>query len=208
VAESDPTRRPFDESDLAPDPLVLFRRWFEDAKAAKDPSLDALALATATPDGRPSLRYVLLKGADERGLVFYSNYESRKGRELAANPRAALLLYWVTLHRQVRAEGAVTHTSAEESARYFASRPLDSRLSAAVSRQSEVVPSRQVLEERRHALAQAHEATELVCPPHWGGFRVVPDTWEFWQSRPNRLHDRFRYTRQPGGTWLIERLSP
>src|SRR5262245_32068447 len=162
-----------------------------------------MTLATATPDGRPSARMVLLKGADERGFAFYTNRESRKGRELAANARAALVLYWQELGRQVRVEGRVEVVGGEESAAYWATRPRGSRLSAAGSPQSDVVPSRAWLEERVAEVA----GTDPPLPPHWGGYRVVPDVVELWQHRDDRLHDRVRYTREGDG-WRRERLAP
>ena len=197
--------RPFLESDALADPLEQFRRWFEEARGAV-PLAEAMAVATATTDGAPSLRMVLLKEADERGFVFHTNYDSRKGRELAANPHAALLFHWYELGRQVRIEGRVERLAEEESDRYFETRPLGGRLSAWISRQSEVIPSREELEERVETLRQ-HLGEELVRPEFWGGYRVVPDEYEFWQHRDDRLHDRFRYRRE-GDAWLRERLAP
>jgi pyridoxamine 5'-phosphate oxidase len=188
--------------DLDADPLRQFRRWFAEAGEAV-PAPDKVALATATADGAPSARMVLLKQADEDGLVFFTHMTSRKGHELAANPRAALLFYWEPLGRQVRVEGAVEHVSAEESDAYFATRPLGARIGANASRQSEPLPSRDVLEQRVAELA----GTEPLRPKTWGGYRVRPQAWEFWQHRGDRLHDRFRYSRRDGG-WLIERLYP
>ena len=197
--------RPFLESDALADPLEQFRRWFDEARGAV-PLAEAMAVATATTDGAPSLRMVLLKEADERGFVFHTNYDSRKGRELAANPHAALLFHWYELGRQVRIEGRVERLAEEESDRYFETRPLGGRLSAWISRQSEVIPSREELEERVETLRQ-HLGEELVRPEFWGGYRVVPDEYEFWQHRDDRLHDRFRYRRE-GDAWLRERLAP
>jgi pyridoxamine 5'-phosphate oxidase len=198
---------PLRPEDLDPDPFTLFARWYALAqeRACHDPS--AMALATATPDGRPSVRMVLLKGFDAHGFVFYTNYESRKGRELARNPFAALVFYWPNLRRQVRISGRVVRVSDAESDAYFATRPLGSRLSAAVSPQSAVIGSREVLERRVAELAAAAPAGP-PRPPFWGGLRLVPEEFEFWQSRPNRLHDRFRYTPRPEGGWQIERLAP
>jgi pyridoxamine 5'-phosphate oxidase len=169
--------------------------------------LTATALATADADGRPSARLVLLKGFDERGFVFYSGYDSRKGRELAVNPRAALLLYWDPLGRQVRIEGRVERTPPDDSERYFHSRPRESQIAALASEQSRVIPSREALDERFAELEAELREGEVPLPPAWGGFRVVPDTYEFWQHRENRLHDRFRY-RRSDGAWTIERLAP
>jgi pyridoxamine 5'-phosphate oxidase len=195
------------EGDVDPDPIVQFGRWFEDARGAGLLEPEAMTLATATLDGRPSARMVLLRGFDERGLVFYTNYDSRKGAELADNPRAALVLWWGELERQVRVEGRVERTSREESEAYFRSRPPGSRLSAAASPQSQVVAGRAVLEERVAQLAAGHPDGEVPLPGFWGGYRVVPEVVELWQGRPNRLHDRLRYTRAGAG-WRIERLAP
>ncbi len=188
--------------DLDPDPLRQFARWFEQAP---EPQPEAMAVATATRDGEPSLRMVLMKSFDERGFVFYTNYDSRKGTELTANPRAALLFHWPG--RQVRIEGAVERTSREESVAYARSRPRGSQLSALASRQSQPVASRADLEARVAALAREHPA-ELPVHHNWGGFRVMPEAYEFWEHRPDRLHDRFRYLRDDGGEWRIERLNP
>jgi pyridoxamine 5'-phosphate oxidase len=197
--------RPLLEEDLDPDPLVQLQRWLADARDAGVELPEAMTLATATRDGFPSARMVLLKDAGDDGLVFYSGYESRKGRDLAENPRAALVLYWHPFGRQIRVEGSVERISAEQSDEYFRSRPLGSRLSAAISRQSEVVASRAELE---HAAAELARSGEQVArPDSWGGYRLVPELWEFWQHRVDRLHDRFRY--RPGaGRWIIERLAP
>ena len=199
---SDPRERPLRRSDLAADPLEQFRRWFEEARrAVRAP--EAAALATATAEGRPSVRMVLLKEAGESGLVFFTHYRSRKGRELAETGRAALLCYWDPLGRQVRVEGAVDRIGADESDEYFATRPLGARRAAVVSRQSDVVESREALEQQ---LAELGEG-EPGRPDWWGGYRLVPETWEFWQHRADRLHDRFRYRLGSVG-WIIERLSP
>ena len=205
---TDPRDRPLGEDDLDPDPLVLFRRWFDAATAAGILEPEAVALATATPDGRPSARMVLAKGVDERGFAFYTNYGSRKGEELEANPRAALLFHWPALGRQVRVEGPVERLPREESERYARNRSRDSQVSALASPQSRPVPSREWLEDRVAELAREHEGRELPVRDDWGGYRLMPDAWEFWQHRPNRLHDRFRYLPDPGGGWRIERLGP
>jgi pyridoxamine 5'-phosphate oxidase len=193
------------ESQVDPDPLRQFARWFEEAAAAGVAMAEAMALATATGDGRPSVRMVLLKGFDERGFSFYTGYESRKGQELAENPRAALLFQWPG--RQVRIEGPVERLTAEESDAYFGSRPRGSRLSAIASRQSEIVSSRAELEARVAELEERFAGAEPPRPDRWGGFRLVPETYELWQHRDDRLHDRLRYRRE-GDAWLVERLSP
>ena len=205
---TDPRDRPLDEHDLDPDPLALFRRWFDAAAETGKAEPEAVALATATPDGRPSARMVLAKGVDERGFAFYTNHGSRKGGELEANPRAALLFHWPALGRQVRVEGPVERLPREESERYARGRSRDSQVSALASPQSRPVPSREWLEERVAALVEEHEGRDLPVREDWGGYRLVPDAWEFWQHRPNRLHDRFRYLPQPDGGWQIERLGP
>jgi pyridoxamine 5'-phosphate oxidase len=189
-------------TDLDTDPVSQFRAWFDDAKHVVR-IREAMAVATATAEGAPSVRMVLLKTADERGLVFFTHYTSRKGRELEANPHAALLFHWDPLGRQVRVEGSVERVSPEESDAYFATRPAGARAGARASRQSEVLADRGELEHRLAELAGA----DLTRPDSWGGFRVVPEAWEFWQHRDDRLHDRFRYTRRDGA-WLIERLYP
>jgi pyridoxamine 5'-phosphate oxidase len=194
--------RPLREDDVAADPLDQFRTWFREAEGAVD-TAEAVALATSTPSGSPSARMVLLKRADERGFAFFSGYESRKGRELAANPNAALLFYWHPLGRQVRVEGVVERLPADESDAYFDSRPSASRLSAAASPQSEVVASRDELEARVREV----EGADVRRPETWGGFLLAPHTYEFWQHRENRLHDRLRY-RLAGETWVLERLAP
>ncbi|HUZ98244.1 MAG TPA: pyridoxamine 5'-phosphate oxidase [Gaiellaceae bacterium] len=194
---------PLNRVDLDPDPLAQFHHWFAEAEAAV-PAAEKMALATASADGSPSARMVLMKRADEDGIVFFSHYSSRKGRELAENPRAALLFYWEPVGRQVRIEGATQPVSAAESDAYFASRPPGARLSAAASPQSRPVESREWLEQRVAELAAEGPPAR---PPWWGGFRLVPDAWEFWQHGDDRLHDRFRYRRE-GATWVVERLGP
>ena len=196
------------EKDLARDPFRQFEKWFQEAEAAKLAEPNAMTLATASPDGRPSARTVLLKGLDGRGFVFYSNYESRKGRELALNARVALVFPWIALERQVLIEGTVTKVAREESAAYFHSRPRASQLGAWVAQQSSVIPGRATLEEAMKALEKKHAGAEIPLPPNWGGYRVAPETIEFWQGRRSRLHDRLRYRRDQEGGWLIERLSP
>jgi pyridoxamine 5'-phosphate oxidase len=196
------------EKDLARDPFRQFEKWFQEAEAAKLTEPNAMTLATASPDGRPSARTVLLKGLDGRGFVFYSNYESRKGRELALNARVALVFPWIALERQVLIEGTVTTVAREESAAYFHSRPRASQLGAWVAQQSSVIPGRATLEEAMKALEKKHAGAEIPLPPNWGGYRVAPETIEFWQGRRSRLHDRLRYRRDQEGGWLVERLSP
>jgi len=202
-------RARLDEADVSHDPLVEFARWFAEAQDAQLPDPNAMTLATATADGAPSARIVLLKGFDERGFVFYTDYRSRKGAELEANPRAALVLYWSELDRQVRITGGVALASREESERYFKSRPLGSRLGAWASHQSRVIPGRAALESDLRTMEDRFEDGDVPLPAHWGGYRVVPDTIEFWQGRESRLHDRIRYVREGGGKgWRVERLSP
>ena len=198
--------RPLRRSELDSDPLAQFARWLEEAHAAGIELPEAATLATATRAGAPSARMVLLKDADERGLSFYTGYASRKGAELIENPRGALVFYWHALGRQVRVEGAVERVPDAESDAYFATRPPGSRLSAAVSAQSEVIGGREELEQAVEEL-RARSAEDVPRPPHWGGYRVVPDVWEFWQHRADRLHDRFRYRRE-AGSWVVERLAP
>lgn len=194
-------------ADLAAGPLEQFQRWFAEATDAV-PVPEAMALATAAPDGAPSVRMVLLKTADERGLVFYSHYTSRKGRELEANPQAALLFRWEPLGRQVRVEGRVEPVSEEESDAYFATRPRDAQLGAHASRQSEPLGSRAELDVLLAEAESGFGEGPVERPATWGGFLLVPSAWEFWQHRASRLHDRFRYEREPSGTWRVERLFP
>jgi pyridoxamine 5'-phosphate oxidase len=199
---------PLNEADADPDPFRQFRAWFAAAEAAGVPQPEAMTLATATPDGQPSARVVLLRGVDARGFVFFTNYDSRKGDELRANPRAALVWFWPGPQRQVRVEGRVEVVSAAESDAYSQSRPRGSQLGAWASPQSRVVPGRGVLEESMAAVTARYEGQPVPRPPHWGGYRIVPDAVEFWQNRPNRLHDRLRYVRQGDGGWRVERLAP
>lgn len=196
-----------DEQELHPDPFVQFRSWLQEAVNAPLLEPTAMALATATNDGKPSVRMVLLKQVDDRGFVFFTNYESRKGEELLHNPHAALLFYWDALERQVRVEGEVEQTSHELSREYFNSRPFASRIAATISHQSAVVGSRAELEQKFRELATQYDGKEVPLPRFWGGFRLIPHTFEFWQGRENRLHDRLRYSKAGGG-WKIERLSP
>jgi pyridoxamine 5'-phosphate oxidase len=192
---------------LVDDPLTLFQSWLDEARAAEGLNAEAFAVATASPNGAPSVRMVLMKGADEGGIVFFTNYSSRKGLELAENPRAALLFFWPSLGRQVRIEGLVTRVDREESEAYARNRPRESQLSALASPQSEVVPNREWLERRVEELDREHAGEELPVRGDWGGYRVEPEAWEFWQHRDNRLHDRQRYERTADG-WRVERLAP
>ena len=194
--------------DLNPDPLKQFAAWFTAAVEAGIRDVNAMALATATPDAKPSVRIVLLKGFADDGFTFFTNYDSQKGRELEANPRAELCIYWPQLERQIRVSGAVERASREESQRYFHSRPLGSQLGAWVSRQSEAIDGRRILDARLAEMTERFRDTEIPLPPHWGGYRLRHERIEFWQGRPNRLHDRFRYTRDNDGRWQLDRLAP
>src|SRR3954464_264018 len=193
--------------DLDPDPIKQFSNWFTAAIEARIRDVNAMSLATATAAGRPSVRIVLLKGFDQDGFVFFTNYDSEKGRHLAANPNAALGFYWVEQDRQIRISGKTVKTSREESERYFHSRPIGSQLGPWASRQSEAVDARRELEAKMAQITERFAGKAIPLPEHWGGFRLKPDRMEFWQGRENRLHDRFRYTRQGTG-WVLERLSP
>jgi pyridoxamine 5'-phosphate oxidase len=199
---------PFDERDLAADPGAQFRTWYSEAEEAGVALAETAVLATATAGGAPSARAVLVKGAGDDGFLFFTNYESRKGRELAENPRAALVFLWQPLGRQVRVEGTVERVSEEESAAYFATRAPGSQLGAWASPQSSVLTSRESLERRVADTEERFADGEIPVPPHWGGFRLTPDAVEFWQHRENRLHDRLRYRRGRDGDWLVERLAP
>jgi pyridoxamine 5'-phosphate oxidase len=196
------------ESDVDPDPLKQFLRWFEAAREAGLAEPNAMTLATATRDGVPSARVVLLKGVDERGFVFYTNYESEKGRDLRENPRAALTFFWHDVARQVRISGTVERVNRDESRAYFESRPVGSRIGAAASRQSSVLADRESLEREFARLEAIYPDGAVPLPDDWGGYRVAPAAIEFWQGQPSRLPDRLRYLRQPDGSWRLERLSP
>jgi pyridoxamine 5'-phosphate oxidase len=202
------TRAGLNETDIDADPIHQFGVWFEQALAAQVPEPNAMTLATVGADGRPSARIVLLKGFDAAGFVFHTNYDGRKGKELAANPHAALVFFWPELERQVRIEGEVERLSGAESDAYFQGRPRGSRLSAWASRQSEPVADRATLEQEMEEIARKYEGRNVPRPPFWGGLRLRPEAIEFWQGRPNRLHDRLRYRRVTPGEWRVERLSP
>jgi pyridoxamine 5'-phosphate oxidase len=204
---NDYARASLDERDVDPDPFVEFARWLEQALAAEVAEPNAMTLATATRDGAPSARIVLLRGCDARGLTFFTDYRSRKGAELSDNPRCALVFFWHALERQVRISGAVERLTAAESEVYYRSRPQGSQLGAWASHQSAPIASRAVLEERLREVTERFADGEVPLPHHWGGFRVVPDQFEFWQGRPSRLHDRIRYTLDEGA-WRRDRLSP
>ena len=200
-------RAELDEAHAAADPLEQFEAWLQQAIDAQVPEPNAMTLATVGPDQRPSTRIVLIKQVDQRGIVWYSNYHSRKGRELDGNPFAALQFHWVELERVVRIEGRVEKVSADESDAYFASRPLASRIGAWASPQSEPIEGRAALL-RRAAEYGVRYGLNPPRPPHWGGYRLLADRWEFWQGRPSRLHDRLRYALQPDGGWQVQRLAP
>lgn len=197
-----------DESTIDRDPLVLFRSWLDEAIAAGIHLPEAMTLATATPEGKPSARLVLLKQADERGFVFYTNYNSRKAAELDANPQASLVFYWPQFERQVRVEGTVEKTSAAESDEYFKTRPRESQIGALASPQSQVIPSREYLQQQADELEEFYEGRDVNRPSHWGGYRLRAERIEFWKGRPSRLHDRIVYERQPDDSWTIKRLAP
>lgn len=197
-----------DEQSIDPDPIALFRRWFDEAIASGSRLPDAMTLATATKDGKPSARMVLLKQVDDDGFVFYTNYLSSKAKDLDENPRAALVLYWSGLDRQVRIEGSVERISSDESDEYFRTRPRESQLGALASPQSEVIESREVLEQRYAELDDLYRGQPVERPEHWGGYRLKPERIEFWQNRASRLHDRLVYERQGDGSWSIKRLAP
>ena len=202
------TQETLDEQLIDRDPIAQFQRWFADAVAAGFPLPEAMSLATITREGKPTARMVLLKKVDAEGFVFFTNYRSAKARELAANPNASLVFFWPQLERQVRVEGAVSKTSAAESREYFASRPRGSQIGAWASPQSEVIPGREVLEQRRAELEEAYRDGEIPWPEHWGGYCLEPERIEFWKGRRDRLHDRILYVKQPDGSWAIQRLAP
>ncbi|HTY36693.1 MAG TPA: pyridoxamine 5'-phosphate oxidase [Bacteroidota bacterium] len=201
------SRHALSETDVDLNPFVQFNRWFRESITAKLPEPNAMALATATAEARPSVRMVLLKGFDDRGFVFFTNYEGRKSSELLENPNAALLFFWSELERQVRIEGTVEKTPRSESEEYFRTRPIESQLGAWASRQSSVIPGRSDLEKKVADLRERYAGRDVPVPPFWGGFRLQPAAFEFWQGRESRLHDRIRYSLR-GGVWVIERLSP
>ncbi|QDL06545.1 pyridoxamine 5'-phosphate oxidase [Brasilonema octagenarum UFV-E1] len=204
----DYTLQSLSEKDVNSNPFIQFRQWFDQALAAQLPEPNAMTVATATVNGQPSARIVLLKGFDERGFIFYTNYNSHKGQQLAENPQASLVFWWAELERQVRICGSVEKVSENESDEYFYSRPLNSRLGAWASEQSQVIKSREALEQRMQELQIQYQNQDVKRPQHWGGLRVIPTEIEFWQGRSNRLHDRLLYTRLDDGSWKIQRLSP
>ena len=203
-----PDLPPLREADVDRSPFRQFDAWFRHAQGLAVPHVNAATLATSTRDGIPNARTVLLKGFDERGFVFYTNYESQKGRELAENPRASMVFFWPTLERQIRVVGAASKVSREESEAYFHTRPRGSQLGAWTSQQSHVIAGREVLENSLAEVTARYEGQPVPLPPNWGGFRLAPTSLEFWQSRPSRLHDRLRYTRRADNSWRIERLAP
>lgn len=203
----DYSRASLSETDVQANPVEQFSKWFGEAIAAQVPEANAMTVSTATAEGRPSSRILLIKDFDQRGFTFFTNYESRKGRELDSNPFASLLFYWIELERQVRIEGRVERISDAENDAYYNSRPVKSRLGAIASAQSRPVASREVLEARVQEVEKQY-GDHPVRPPHWGGYRLVPDYLEFWQGRPSRLHDRIAYTRQADGSWQLQRLQP
>jgi pyridoxamine 5'-phosphate oxidase len=195
------------ESDVASNPIEQFARWFNEALTSEIIEVNAMTLATSSKDGKPSARIVLLKGFDERGFVFFSNYESKKGKALAENPNAALIFFWKEIERQIRIEGVIEKISAAESDEYFFSRPEGSRLGAWASPQSKIIKNRDVLEENVQRFSNEFK-NSIPRPPHWGGYRVMPELMEFWQGRSNRLHDRIQYTKTGSGSWKVDRLAP
>ncbi|MCP6761757.1 MAG: pyridoxamine 5'-phosphate oxidase [Fischerella sp. CENA71] len=204
----DYTLQGLNETDVDPNPFIQFQKWFDEALTAQLLEPNAMTLATTTPDGKPSARIVLLKDFDERGFVFFTNYNSHKGQELAENPQAALVFWWGELERQVRICGHVEKVSENDSDRYFQSRPFNSRLGAWASNQSDIIESRMLLEQRFQELQAKYENQDVPRPPHWGGLRVIPTAIEFWQGRSSRLHDRILYARLDNDNWKIQRLSP
>ncbi len=205
---TDYRRAALTDADVHDDPIIQFQQWFDDATRADVLEPNAMCLATATPDAYPSARMVLLKGVDARGFVFYTDYRSRKGQELADNPHASLCFFWPELERQVRINGAVQRVSRAESTEYFTSRPLPSRIGAWTSHQSATLTTREELEETLGTMTARFADGNVPLPEHWGGYRVVPEEIEFWQGRPSRLHDRIQYFRKQGGSWQRRRLSP
>jgi pyridoxamine 5'-phosphate oxidase len=204
----DYTLQDLNEKEIDPNPFIQFQTWFSQSIAAQLPEPNAMTLATCTPDGKPSARMVLLKDFDERGFVLFTNYNSQKGQEISANPHASLVFWWAELERQVRIVGTVEKISSEQSDSYFEVRPPFSRLGAWASNQSEKIASREILEQQLQEFQRKYENLEVPRPPHWGGFRVLPQEIEFWQGRSSRLHDRLLYTHVDDGSWKIERLSP
>lgn len=208
MTTTDTTLETLDEKIVDRDPIKQFQAWFDDAIAAKLPLPEAMNLATATPEGRPSSRMVLLKQVDDDGFVFFTNYHSAKAQQLESNPYAALVFYWPQLDRQVRVEGKVERTSVAESAEYFQTRPRESQIGAWASPQSNVIAGREVLEERARELEEYYRDREIECPGHWGGYRLRPNRIEFWKSRVGRLHDRILYELDSDNAWMIKRLAP
>ena len=208
ISENDLRMLGLDENEIDRDPIRQFQIWFDDAVTAKIPMPEAMTLATATPDGMPAARMVLLKQVDQNGFVFFTNYRSAKAQQLDSNPHAALVFYWNPLERQVRVEGSVVRTSAQESSDYFQTRPRESQIGAWASEQSSVITGRAVLEQRARELEGLYCDREIDCPEHWGGYRVIPERIEFWKGRVGRLHDRILYERDSSGLWTISRLAP